>query len=157
MLRKENPISRAAEATLFGLVRLLVLGFCCLSPLAWASEFIDLRPKTDAEVSLILDTLEGVVNEDAQANVPPIVMMLHGDQAHRFLRNNYNQNKMLIDQTAKLAAYGVIDVQICETWMQKNDYTQADLFPFIQGVPLGAAELKRLQDDEGYDEYSVNL
>lgn len=122
-----------------------------------ASQFIDLMPKSDAEVDLILSTLETAINDNQANGLPPIIMMLHGNQAHRFVRRNYNENKALVDQTAKLAAYGVLDVKICETWMRGNNYTNKDLFPFVNSVPLGSAELERLSDEEGYSEYSVSM
>ncbi len=120
-------------------------------------QYVDLMPKSKAEVELILHTLESSINGPDGNDLPPIVMMLHGAEAHRFVRGNYEDNKDLVDQTAKLAAYGVLDVQICETWMRGNNYTHSDLFPFVQGVPLGTAEIERLSSEEGYSEYSVSM
>lgn len=119
--------------------------------------FVDLMPKSKAEVELILQTLEASINENSDHALPPIVMMLHGEEAHRFVRGNYEDNKDLVDQTAKLAAYGILDVKICETWMRGNNYSANDLFPFVKGVPLGTAEIERLSSDEGYVEYSVSM
>jgi intracellular sulfur oxidation DsrE/DsrF family protein len=119
-------------------------------------EFIDIAPKSEAEIQLVLDTLDKTINDSVE-DLPPIVMMLHGDEAHRFLRRNYDDNKSLIDQTAKLAAYNVVKVQICATWLRSNNYDEAELFPFVSTVPYGAAELERLASAEGYTEYSVNL
>ena len=118
--------------------------------------FVDIFPKKEAEIQLILDTLETSINENP-VDLPRIVMMLHGDEAVRFLRPNYAENKSMVDQTAKLAAYGVIEVNICETWMRGNDYTETDLFPFVNTVPFGAGELERLNAEEGYVEYSVSM
>ena len=124
---------------------------------AWADgEFIDIAPKNQKEIQLVLDTLEASINDNIE-DLPPIVMMLHGDEAHRFLKQNYEANKALIDQTAKLAAYNVIKVQICAAWLAGNNYDSSELFPFISSVPFGAGELERLASDEGYTEYSVNL
>ena len=125
--------------------------------LANNGHFIDLMPKSVGEITLILQTLEAAINNNLADGLPPIVMMLHGPQAHKFVRQNYAQNKILVDQTAKLAAYGVVDVKICATWMRNNRYTHADLFPFVTSVPLGAAELERLREEEGYVEYSVGM
>ncbi|MEM9620333.1 MAG: hypothetical protein AAF993_01705 [Pseudomonadota bacterium] len=125
--------------------------------LAAEGMFIDVMPKNKAEVELILETLENSINTSSDHNLPPIVMMLHGEEAHRFVRGNYTDNKDLVDQTAKLAAYGILDVKICETWMRGNNYTAGDLFPFVTGVPLGTAEVERLAADEGYVEYSVSM
>ena len=139
----------------------LILGIIvlCFSGSGWATngQFIDLMPKTDGEVDLILETLESAINDNQANGLPPIIMMLHGDQANRFVRRNYDMNKAIVDQTAKLAAYGVLDVKICETWMRGNKLTHKDLFPFVNSVPLGSAELERLSDEEGYTEYSVSM
>lgn len=136
---------------------MLLLFVLVFAGTAWADgEFIDIAPKNQQEVQLVLDTLEASINNNIK-DLPPIVMMLHGDEAHRFLRRNYEANKALIDQTAKLAAYNVIRVQICATWLAGNNYDSSELFPFISTVPFGAGELERLASEEGYTEYSVNL
>lgn len=128
-----------------------------LTNLVWAQgQFIDLYPKSQADLQLILDTLEPTISAEPDDD-PPIVMMLHGAEAYRFLRSSYAENKTLIDRTAKLAAYEVIEVKICETWMRANNYTRDDLFPFVSTVPYGAAELERLAEDENYTEYDVDL
>ena len=119
-------------------------------------EYIDIAPKSAEQIQLVLDTLDETINNTVEG-LPPIVMMLHGDEAHRFLRRNYADNKAMIDQSAKLAAYNVVKVQICATWLKSNNYDNSDLFPFVSPVPYGAAELERLASEEGYTEYSVNL
>lgn len=137
--------------------RIMVASLALSLPLvAWAEgEYIDLYPKTLSDINLILETLDGSIN--AGADAPPIVMMLHGPQAGRFLRGNYAANKALVDQTAKLAAYGVLEVRICQTWLNKNNHKNDELFPFVSPVPYGAGELARLQEEEGYTEFTVDL
>ncbi|XOV84099.1 MAG: hypothetical protein ACFHXK_03065 [bacterium] len=119
-------------------------------------EYIDIAPKSAEQIQLVLDTLDETISNNVEG-LPPIVMMLHGDEAHRFLRRNYADNKAMIDQSAKLAAYNVVKVQICAAWLQSNNYNNSDLFPFVSEVPYGAAELERLASEEGFTEYSVNL
>ena len=148
-----NGISKQLPRLLLGALLLFNASVLHANP----GQFIDLMPKNDAEVNLILETLEAAINDNQANGLPPIVMMLHGNQAHRFVRRNYEENKSLVDQTAKLAAYGILDVKICETWMRGNNYTNQDLFPFINSVPLGSAELERLSEEEGYTEYSVSM
>lgn len=136
---------------------ILLLALALMSNTALAEgEFIDIAPKNVAEIKLILDTLEDSINTTGE-DLPPIVMMLHGDEAHRFVRSNYQANKSLVDQAAKLAAYKVVKVQICSAWLAKNNYQADQLFPFVSPVPYGAGELARLAEEEGYTEYSVNL
>ncbi len=119
-------------------------------------QFIDIFPKTEDDIRLILSTLDEAINS-TEASGPPIVMMLHGPQADRFLRSSYAHNKMLVDQTAKLAAYGVLEVQICETWLRRNKHSHEELFPFVAPVPFGRDVLTRLAEEEGYEELSVDL
>jgi intracellular sulfur oxidation DsrE/DsrF family protein len=103
---------------------------------------------------VILNTLEDSIPVVEATEGSPIVVMLHGEEAHRFVRGNYQANKAIVDQTAKLA---VIDVKICETWMRINNYERADLFPFVGTVPYGVTELERLETEEGYTEFGVSL
>ena len=142
---------------LTGIAMMFALLFLGISLHAAADgQFIDIAPKTEGQIQLVLDTLDASIN-DNEPGLPAIVMMLHGEEAHRFLRNNYQANKALVDQAAKLAAYRVIEVQICATWMRMNGYSKSDLFPFVSSVPLGAAELERLATEEGYSEFTVDL
>ncbi len=119
-------------------------------------QFIDIFPQSEEDIRLILSTLDETINS-AETEAPPIVMMLHGPQADRFLRSSYASNKMLVDQTAKLAAYGVLEVQICETWLRRNNHSRDELFPFVAPVPFGQDVLTRLAEEEGYTEFSVDL
>jgi intracellular sulfur oxidation DsrE/DsrF family protein len=125
---------------------------------AWADgQYVDLYPKSIDDLRTILNALEDTVTDARADGDAPVVVMLHGKEAHRFVRKNYQQNKAIVDQTAKLAAYDVIDVKICETWMRSNDYEHGDLFPFVSTVPYGAAELERLEDEEDYTELRISL
>ena len=128
-----------------------------LTPLSWAEgQFIDIAPRDASEIALILETLESAVETD-RTDAPPIVMMLHGEPANHFMRQNYAQNKALVDLTAKLSAFEVIEVQVCEIWLEENGLSAQDLFPFAEPVPFGAGELERLMQDEKFTEYSIDL
>jgi len=121
-----------------------------------SGQYIDVFPKDGEQIELILQTLQMSI-EDDNADAPPITMMLHGPAADYFVRQNYADNKDLIDQTAKLVGHKVIEVKMCETWLRNNKYDNADLYPFINTVPFGRSELRRLKREEGYTEYSVDL
>ncbi len=120
-------------------------------------QFIDIYPKTEADIKLVINTLEERIANHSASEAPPILLMLHGKEAKRFLRSEYAQNKSLIDATAKLAGFGVLEVKICETWMRKNMHGEEELFPFVGTVPYGAGELARLEEEEGYTEFTVAL
>lgn len=140
-----------------GLAVLLVVTSSLLSASALAEGvFIDLYPTSHADIKLILDTLDDSISA-GHADAPPILMMLHGPQAGRFVRPGYSNNKSLVDQVAKLVGYGVIEVKICATWLEEAGYTEQDLFPFTTTVPFGPAELERLAQEAGYTEFSIDL
>ena len=111
--------------------------------------YFDTAPTTLQELDTLLADLSS--EEDRDGPGTPLIIMLHGDHANAFLRENYPANKKRVDQTALLDAYGIIDVKICATWMRLNDVTEADIPPFIETVPYGVAELERLRK-EGYME-----
>ena len=137
---------------------LLITLLASAASVSWAQgQYVDLYPKSVEDLQVILDTLEDSIPATQTTEDSPIVVMLHGEEAHRFVRGNYQANKAIVDQMAKLAAYDVIDVKICETWMRNNNYEQSDLFPFIGTVPYGVAELKRLEKEEGFAEYGSSL
>lgn len=138
------------------LLSLMLLPWLC-SP-AWADgQYIDIYPKSAAEIRIVLDAVSAQLEDQAAEPPPPIVMMLHGAEAARFLKSQYPANRDLVDQSARLSAFGLIDVQICETWLRANDHGTDELFPFINPVPFGAAELDRLRQEEAYTEYEVGL
>ena len=67
--------------------------------------------------------------------------MLHGDEINLFRRANYSQNQDLVDLAARLDAFRVIDVQVCETWMRTHQVRPEDLPPFVETVPYGPDRL----------------
>ncbi len=76
-----------------------------------------------------------------------IVMILHGPDIDWFTQQNYRQNQKLIDLAAKLDAYDVIDMKVCETTMQSRGVIPSDLPSFIEPVPYAPTEIRdRLQN-----------
>lgn len=130
----------------------------CASTSTFAEgQYIDIAPKSLAEIETVLDTLDRNLDEIPADEYEPILMMLHGPEAARFLRSNYDQNMDLVDLTAKLSGYGVLEVKICENWLRRNDHAHDELFRFVSTVPFGAGELRRLRKEEGYSEYTFDL
>lgn len=81
---------------------------------------------------------------------PPIAFVLHGPEVSIFLRENYEQYREIVDLAAQLSAFNVVDMKVCRTRLGSLGETEQQLVPFVGTVPLGAAEVKRLLDDEGY-------
>ena len=78
-----------------------------------------------------------------------IVLILHGPDINMFTLQNYQKNKPLVDLAAKLDAFDIIDLKICETTMSSMGISRNDVPAFIESVPYAPAEINRLTD-EGY-------
>lgn len=100
-----------------------------------------IKAHTPQEVSDILNRLDGLLT--SQSSFPssqPLALVLHGDEASAFLRENYSQNKSLVDLAARLDAFNAVDIQICETWMRDKAVTKEQLPAFVDTVPFGPGE-----------------
>lgn len=78
-----------------------------------------------------------------------IVLILHGPDINLFRKKNYSENKELVDLAAKLDAFKIIDMKICETAMSFMNVKRDEVPPFIESVPYAPAEIERLTN-EGY-------
>jgi len=120
--------------------------------------FLEITPDNLEDLDALLVTLEqSMLAITPDASVEPIVVILHGDEALPFTRSRYPANKALVDRTALLDAYALIDVKMCETWMKANGVSRDDLLPFIETVPFAPDEARRLEA-EGYQPFgSVSM
>jgi uncharacterized protein len=78
-----------------------------------------------------------------------IVLILHGPDINIFRQENYNQHKPLVDLAAKLDAFEIIDMKICETSMSSMGVERSEVPAFIESVPYAPDEIRRL-GKEGY-------
>jgi len=78
-----------------------------------------------------------------------VVLVLHGPEVEYFSIKNYDKYKDIVDQAARLDAFDVVDVKICQTMMGMRGIEQSDLPAFIELVPYGPGEVERLKQ-EGY-------
>jgi len=79
-----------------------------------------------------------------------IALILHGPDIHLFTQQNYAENKQLVDLAAKLDAFGIIDMKVCETAMSSMGISRNNIPPFIESVPYSPAEITRLLNEENY-------
>lgn len=102
-----------------------------------------------AEVEAILLRAEGLYLADGiPENLPPVVFVLHGPEVAIFQKQNYQQYKPIVDLAARLSAFQVIDIRICQTRLRNIGGVEAGLYPFVGSVPYGPAEVARLLDEE---------
>ena len=99
------------------------------------------------ELRALLEKAERIANGETQYNTEdPIAVVLHGAEINAFVRSNYRDNKSLVDLAARLDAFNVIDVKVCQRWMGANGINEGDLPPFLEPVQWGRAERERLEN-----------
>jgi len=111
---------------------------------------LDITVHTVDELKVLFDRAEQL----ALAPQPPggeasVVLVLHGPEVEFFSISNYDRYKDIVDQAARLDAFDVVDVKICQTMMEIRGIPRDDIPAFIEQVPQGPAEVEKLVR-EGY-------
>lgn len=150
--KRQQPVV-AARRLLFSVFSLfLILGFSSFIRAETELNIAILHAHTPEELSGILDEAESWANQSDAYPDQPIAIVLHGDEAKPFIKQNYKMYSKLVDKAAKLDAFNVVDIKICETWMGFNGVKRDQLPPFIDTVPFGPAEESKLLD-AGYQAF----
>jgi hypothetical protein len=77
-----------------------------------------------------------------------IVLVLHGHEINYFARKNYKKYKELVDRAQSLVAGEVLKMRMCKLAAEGQGYKPNDIHGFIKIVPMGDAEIVRLQNEE---------
>ncbi|WP_286240091.1 hypothetical protein [Neptuniibacter halophilus] len=105
-----------------------------------------IKKNNPTEVEMLFRRASMLLEEGTDLSAyDPIVFVLHGDEAHAFRQRNQSMYPELLNLAKKLESQGVIDIRICETWMRLNNVERSELPDFIDTVPLGPAEERRLK------------
>lgn len=78
-----------------------------------------------------------------------IVIVLHGDEIPFFGIKNYAKYKALMTRAQSLTVGGIIEFRMCRVAAKGRGYEPKDIHGFVTMVPMGDAEIVRLQQ-EGY-------
>ncbi|MGD8514389.1 MAG: DsrE family protein [Granulosicoccaceae bacterium] len=102
------------------------------------------------EIEELLDRAEALALQPRPADVPAgIAIILHGPEIDLFAIRNYPKYRELVDKAARLDAYNIIDVKMCQTVMRKRGLRNEDVPGFIELVPYAPDEIEKLQQ-QGY-------
>lgn len=74
---------------------------------------------------------------------------MHGNEIDFFAIRNYARYKALMDRAQSLTVGGIIEFRMCRIAAQGHGYAPRDIHGFVSMVPMGDAEIVRLQQ-EGY-------
>lgn len=111
-----------------------------------------LSAHTPEELAEVLNRAEAWSKRFEDYASTPIAIVLHGNEASVFLKGNYARYQSLVDQAAKLDAFKVVDIQICERWMGNNGVHRNQLPPFVDTVPYGPGQ-ERTLIEAGYQRF----
>ena len=112
----------------------------------------EIEVHTADEMLSILQRTEDLLQQGAIPldGDPRVAFVLHGPEVYVLLRQNYFDNKEVVDRAASLSALGVVEIMACETWMGIKGIDPDELQPFVATVPYGPAEERRLVKEENY-------
>jgi len=79
-----------------------------------------------------------------------IVLVLHGKELSFFAIENYDKHKELMKRAQSLVESEVLTIRMCKIAAQSQGYAPEDIHGFIEMIPMGDAEIIRLQYEEGH-------
>jgi intracellular sulfur oxidation DsrE/DsrF family protein len=121
-----------------------------LQELPPARGVLDITVHTLDELRVLLDRAEQISGSlGPQGENASVVLVLHGPEVEFFASSNYEKYKDIVDQAARLDAFDIVDVKICQTMMSIQGVARDDIPAFIDQVPVGQVEIDRLIG-EGY-------
>ena len=79
-----------------------------------------------------------------------IVLVLHGPEISFFGRKNYQKYKELMHRAQSLVESEVIKIKMCQLAAEGQGLKPDQVHSFIEMVPMGDAEIIRLQNEENH-------
>lgn len=118
----------------------------------WLAE---LKAHTADELYALLQRVESLhgMGDVVAGDAKPVVFLLHGDEINALVKARYAEHKPLVDLAARLSAFELIDLQVCETWMQRHAVARGALQPFVSTVPFAPDQRERLLKQQNYSSF----
>ena len=79
-----------------------------------------------------------------------IVLVLHGPELNFFAIKNYAKHKDLMKRAQSLVESETLKIKMCKIAAEGQGYKPKDIHGFVEMVPMGDAEIIRLQYEEGH-------
>ena len=111
----------------------------------------DVHVKTAEAVESVLDRashLSSITGADPFDQ--SIVLVLHGQELSFFAIENYKKYKSLMHRAQSLVESEVLTIKMCKIAAKSQGYSPEDIHGFIEIIPMGDAEIIRLQYEEGH-------
>ncbi len=111
----------------------------------------DVHVKTAEAVASVLDRASHLsMITGADPFEQSIVLVLHGKELSFFAIENYEKYKDLMKRAQSLIESEVINIRMCKIAAQSQGYAPEDIHGFVEMVPMGDAEIIRLQYEEAH-------
>lgn len=119
-----------------------------INPLGYVARIDNDSPEEVANALKRAEALyvEGKLSELAN----PLSIVLHGPEVEIFFKDKYEEYKEIVDLAARLSAFGVVNVRVCETQSGIMGRNRSSIHSFIGTVPFGPSEVKRLLNQQNY-------
>ncbi len=111
----------------------------------------DVHVKTVEAVESVLDRasyLSTITGADPFEQ--SIVLVLHGAELNFFAIENYKKYKELVHRAQSLVDSEALVIKMCKIAAQGQGFAPEDIHGFIEMVPMGDAEIIRLQYEEAH-------
>ena len=79
-----------------------------------------------------------------------IVLVLHGASIKLFATKNTEKYETMLNRAQSLVESEVISIRMCELSAEGQGFFPKDIHGFVKMVPMGDAEIIRLQHEEGH-------
>jgi intracellular sulfur oxidation DsrE/DsrF family protein len=111
----------------------------------------DVAVRTPAELDRVLDRISGLQNVyHADPMNASIVVVLHGDEMDYFDARQFTHYETLMRRAQSLTVSGVIEFRMCSLAAASRGLKAENVHGFVQMIPMGDAEIVRLQQEESY-------
>lgn len=124
-----------------------------LNPIEYKPQKVvyDVSVDTVGEVEHVLDRVSYLSKiTGADPFDSSIVIVLHGPELSYYAIENYGKYKALVDRAQSLTVGGTIKIKMCKIAAEGQGYKPEDIHGFIELVPMGDAEIVRLQTEEAH-------
>lgn len=111
----------------------------------------DVHVKTIGAVESVLDRasyLSKITGADPFEQ--SIVLVLHGSEINFFARKNYGKHKELMHRAQSLVDSETLKIKMCKIAAEGQGYQPEDIHGFVEMIPMGDAEIIRLQFEENH-------
>ena len=111
----------------------------------------DVNVKTTKDLESVLNRASYIsIISGADPFEQSIVLVLHGPEINFFGIKNFAKHKELMKRAQSLVESEVLTIKMCKIAAEGRGFNPKDIHGFVEMVPMGDAEIVRLQNEENH-------